>query len=252
MHVVYASVSQSRLTLALLAPTIKGNVNLLVSPLTASLLSKNCKPPAHRTIELLRSFCINWEAMSNEPKPGSESILKFANDKGEFKRKASSFRSWITKDGSSGFPAESGRYHLYVSYACPWAHRTLVTRQLKGLEESISLNVVDYFMGEKGWRFNPDVPGATPDTLYGFDYLREVYFLAQEDYEGRFTVPVLWDKKTKTIVNNESAEILRMLNSEFNEFCGTDEQKLVDLYPENLREEIDQLNEWIYRYGVNP
>ena len=172
---------------------------------------------------------------------------KFANDKGELKRKDSSSEVWITKDGSSGFPAESGRYHLYVSYAYPWAHRTIITRYLKGLTEVISLDVVDYLMGEKGWRFNPETPGATPDSLYGFEHIREVYFLAQKDYEGQFSVPVLWDKK-KTIVNNESSEILRMLNSEFNEFCATDEARAVDLYPENLKQEIDGLNEWIYRY----
>ena len=174
---------------------------------------------------------------------------KISSEKGEFKRKDSTFRSWITKDGSSGFPAESGRYHLYVSYACPWAHRTLITRVLKGLEECISVDVVDYFLGGNGWRFDPDVPGATSDTVNGFKYMKEVYFLAEKDYGGRFTVPVLWDKKTKTIVNNESSEILRMLNSEFNAFCSSDEQRSVDLYPENTRKQIDELNEWIYRYA---
>ena len=172
------------------------------------------------------------------------STSTLANKKGEFKRKVSSFRNWVTEDGSSGFPAESGRYHLYVSYACPWAHRALVTRQLKGLSEVISLDVVDYLMVEKGWRFSPDAP----DTLNGFEYLREVYFLAEMDYEGRFSVPVLWDKKTKTIVNNESSEIMHMLNSEFNKFCATDEARAIDLYPEDMRQEIDGLNEWIYRY----
>ena len=103
-------------------------------------------------------------------------------------------------------------------------------------------------MGEKGWRFNPEVPGATPDTVNGASYLREVYFRAEKDYKGRFTVPVLWDKKTTTIVNNESSEIIRMLNSEFNDFCKTPEQRALDLYPTHLREEIDSLNEWIYRY----
>jgi len=169
------------------------------------------------------------------------------NEKGELVRRASAFRNWITRDGSSGFPAESGRYHLYVSYACPWAHRTLITRRLKGLEDAISLDVVDYYMGENGWRFNPDVPGATADTVNGFSFLREVYFLADGNYQGRFTVPVLWDKEQKTIVNNESSEIIRMLNSEFNDFCKTPEQRALDLYPVTLKAEIDSLNEWIYK-----
>ena len=109
------------------------------------------------------------------------------------------------------------------------------------------MDIVDHFMGEKGWRFNSNVPGATPDTVNGFGYLREIYFLADKEYNGRYTVPVLWDKKTKTIVNNESSEILRMLNTEFNQFCPTEEQRALDLYPESLRANIDQLNEWIYK-----
>ena len=157
------------------------------------------------------------------------------------------FRNWITKGGSSGFPAESGRYHLYVSNACPFAHRTLIGRVLKGLEGCISVDVVDYVRDDNGWRFNPDAPGVTSDSVNGFKYLRDVYFLAKGDYDGRITVPVLWDKKTKTIVNNESAEILRMLNSEFDEFSSSDEKRSVDLYPENLRKQIDELNEWIAR-----
>ena len=174
-------------------------------------------------------------------------ILKWANEKGEFVRQASSFRNCVTKDGSSGFPAENGRYHLYVSYACPWAHRTLIVRRLKGLEDCISLNVVDYLMGEKGWKFSPDVEGSTPDTVNGFSHIREVYFLADKNYGGRFTVPVLFDKKQKTIVNNESSEIIRNFNTEFNDFCKTEEQRALNLYPEHLRKQIDELNEWIYK-----
>ncbi len=172
---------------------------------------------------------------------------KTSNESGEFHRHPSSFRDWITRDGSSGFPAESGRYHLYVSYACPWAHRTIIMRKLKGLEDVISMDVVEYFLGEKGWTFNPEVPGATPDTVNGFTRLRDVYFLAEKDYEGIFSVPVLWDKKMKTVVNNESSEIIQMFNSEFNEFCKTPEQSALDLYPEELREQIDSVNEWVYR-----
>ena len=118
---------------------------------------------------------------------------------------------------------------------------------MKGLENCISINIVHYRRDDKGWKFTTGSPGATGDTLYGFEHLREVYFKAQKDYDGRFSVPVLWDKKTETIVNNESSEIIRMLNSEFNEFCATDEQKSLDIYPAGLREEIDQLNEWIYK-----
>ena len=110
------------------------------------------------------------------------------------------------------------------------------------------MDVVDYWMGEKGWRFNPDVPGATPDTANGFSHLRDVYFLADKDYNGRFSVPVLWDKKQKTIVNNESSEIIQMFNSEFNDFCCmTPEQKALDFYPEELKEQIDSVNEWVYK-----
>ena len=184
-------------------------------------------------------------AMEKETKTNSE-LQKWADKSGEFKRKPSAFRNWITKDGSSGFPAEAGRYHLYVSYACPWAHRTLITRKLKGLEDVISVDVVDYHMGEKGWRFKPDVPGATSDSINGFKHLRELYFKVVPDYGGRFTVPVLYDKIQKVIVNNESSEILRMFNSEFNAFSKLPEQAGLDLYPENLRAEVDGLNEWIY------
>lgn len=169
------------------------------------------------------------------------------NKKGEFVRKESAFRQAVTADGSSGFKAESGRYHLYVSYACPWAHRTLIYRKLKGLEDVISVNVVDYFMGsDTGWRFSPDRPGCTGDTVNNCKLMREVYQLVQPGYNGRVTVPVLFDKQTLKIVNNESSEIIRMLNTEFNAFCENKDQAELDLYPENLRAEIDELNSWIY------
>lgn len=183
--------------------------------------------------------------MQKEAKAGAN-ILQYANKTGEFKRQASSFRNWVTADGSSGFKAEAGRYHLYVSYACPWAHRTLIVRKLKGLEDAITFDVVDYHMGEKGWRFNPDVPGATTDSVNGFSYMRELYFKVNPEYGGRFTVPVLYDKVQKTIVNNESSEIIRIFNTEFNAFCKTPEQAAIDLYSEALKAEIDALNEWIY------
>ena len=158
----------------------------------------------------------------------------------------STFRSWIRADGSSTFRPESGRYHLYVSLACPYAHRTIILRKLKGLEDVISLDIVDFTREEEGWRFNPEAPGCTPDTVNGFKFLRDIYFQSDPNYSGRFTVPVLYDKKTCKIVNNESSEIIRMLNSEFNEFCSTQEQRELDLYPASLRKKIDDVNEWIF------
>ncbi|OWA51810.1 Glutathionyl-hydroquinone reductase YqjG [Hypsibius exemplaris] len=166
---------------------------------------------------------------------------------GEYVRAQSSFRHWITAEGSSGFTAEPGRYHLYVSLACPWAHRTLILRKLKGLEDIISVTVVDWLLEEHGWAFNGQRAGCAPDTVNSKVYLREVYQLADPAYNGRITVPVLWDKKERTIVNNESSEIIRMLNTEFNAFCQTEEQRNLDLYPADLRPEIDALNEWVYR-----
>ncbi|XP_066281845.1 glutathionyl-hydroquinone reductase YqjG-like isoform X1 [Branchiostoma lanceolatum] len=166
--------------------------------------------------------------------------------KGEFMRKDSSFRNWITADGSSGFKAEGDRYHLYVSLACPWAHRTLIARKLKGLEDVIPYTVVDWLMGEKGWNFTDKKPKCSPDPLFNAQYVRELYFKANPDYEGRFTVPMLWDKKNSTIVTNESSEIIQMFNSEFNDFCATPEQKELDLYPEHLKAQVDGVNEWIY------
>ncbi|XP_070581407.1 glutathionyl-hydroquinone reductase YqjG-like [Ptychodera flava] len=168
------------------------------------------------------------------------------NKKGEYERKQSSFRSKVTADGSSGFKAEANRYHLYVSLACPWAHRTLIVRKLKGLEKIISYTVVDWFLGEGGWNFTDKKPKCSLDTLNNASYLKEIYKKANEGYEGNITVPVLWDKETHTIVNNESSEIIRMFNTEFNEYCETEEQKNLDLYPEALREKIDELNGWIY------
>ena len=166
---------------------------------------------------------------------------------GRFERSKSQFRDWVTKDGKPaegrerGFKAEPGRYHLYVSYACPWAHRTLIFRKLKKLEDVISLSVVHHFMGEHGWTFKKE-DGATGDDLYGFDYLHQIYTKADPHYSGRVTVPVLWDRKTETIVSNESAEIIRMLNSAFDEWGDAS----LDFYPAELRGEIDAINEFVY------
>ncbi|MEA5105380.1 glutathione S-transferase family protein [Pantoea sp. S18] len=165
-----------------------------------------------------------------------------ATDKqGGFVRQTSSFRHWITADGSSEFSAEPDRYHLYVALICPWASRTLLARTLKGLEKVISVSVVEPQLGAQGWRFG-DYPGADRDWLNKAEYIHELYTRADADFTGRATVPVLWDKKTQTIVNNESADILRMLNSGF----GALADDRIDLYPEDLRAEIDVLNESIY------
>lgn len=166
---------------------------------------------------------------------------------GKFVRTQTQFRNWVTKDGSAGptgqagFKAESGRYHLYVSLACPWASRTLIMRQLKDLTDHISLSVVNPFMLENGWTFAP-MEGVIPDTVMDSDYLYQVYLAAQADYSGRVTVPVLWDKKTQTIVSNESADIMRMLNTAFNDITGNQD----DYYPEDLREQIDAMNDYVY------
>ncbi|OGA11832.1 MAG: glutathione-dependent reductase [Betaproteobacteria bacterium RIFCSPLOWO2_02_FULL_65_20] len=162
---------------------------------------------------------------------------------GEFMRNESVFRDRVTADGSSGLRAEPGRYHLYVSLACPWAHRTLILRALKGLDETISLSVVDPYMGPEGWRFG-DRPDCTRDSVNGAALLREIYLKARRDYTGRVSVPALWDRKTATIVNNESADIIRMLNREFDAYASRD---LPDLYPDSLRSEIDRWNDLIYR-----
>ncbi len=157
---------------------------------------------------------------------------------GRFVRKASQFRDFVTADGSSGFPAEAGRYHLYVSYACPWAHRTLIFRKLKELERAISVTVVDPLMFENGWEFSSE----DPDPVAGYDYLSQVYTAARSDYTGRVTVPVLWDRKRETIVNNESSEIIRILNSEFDQIGNAN----VDFAPADRLDEIDEINDFVY------
>lgn len=170
----------------------------------------------------------------------------FQSKSGAFNRQQSSFRNWVKADGSTDFKPELNRYHLYVSLACPWAHRTLLYRSLKGLEDVISVSTVHYLFSPEGWRFKTDEDtdtAATKDDIYGSKYIKEVYHHCDPNYNARFTVPVLFDKKNKTIVNNESSEIIRMLNSEFNEFAKNPK---LDLYPEELRSKIDELNTWIY------
>ncbi len=143
--------------------------------------------------------------------------------------------------GEGGFPAEAGRYHLYVSYACPWAHRTLIMRALKGLTDHIGISVVNWYMGPRGWTFEPG-DGVIPDPQFGVQYLYELYLRADPTFSGRVTVPVLWDKARSTIVNNESAEIIRMLGSAFDDACAAEG----DYYPQPLREEIDAINHRVY------
>jgi putative glutathione S-transferase len=169
------------------------------------------------------------------------------SQKGRFMRAESRFRNWVTADGApgrsgeGGFKAEAGRYHLYVSYACPWAHRALIFRALKGLEGMISLSVVNWHMGARGWTFDPG-PGVIADPIHNAKTLADVYVAADPKYSGRVTVPVLWDRQRGTIVNNESAEIIRMLNGAFDGIGA----KPGDYYPNDLRAEIDTLNARIY------
>jgi putative glutathione S-transferase len=166
---------------------------------------------------------------------------------GRFVRQESAFRNWITPDGApgptgkGGFAAARGRYHLYVSLACPWAHRTLIFRALKGLESAISLSVVNWLMGDQGWTFEP-APGVIPDSVSGAKRLYEIYLRANPTYTGRVTVPVLWDKQTGEIVSNESSEIIRMFNSAFDKVGAAPG----DYYPAELRGMIDELNRLIY------
>ena len=174
------------------------------------------------------------------------------SDKGEFVRQRSSFRNWITPDGSAGrtgnpgFKAELGRYHLYVAYICPWACRTLATIALKGLEDVFTISVVDPQLGDQGWEFT-DFPESTHDHLYGYDALHQLYSKADANYTGKATVPLLWDKKTNTAVNNESADIIEMLNNAFEPWA----KYTLDLRPNHLLPEILELNESIYEHVNN-
>lgn len=167
---------------------------------------------------------------------------------GKFVRSVSQFRNWITPDGeagptgTNGFVAESGRYHLYVSNACPWAHRTLIFRQLKGLTNHITVSVVHPDMLSNGWTFEQDENGATGDDLFGYDFAHQIYSRADPNYSGRVTVPILWDKQRNTIVSNESAEIIRMFNSAFDNLTGN----TLDFWPEAQRDAIEDVNERIY------
>lgn len=170
---------------------------------------------------------------------------------GKFVRKDATFRNWVTRDGAAGpsgqagFKAEADRYHLYVSLACPWAHRTMIFRALKDLNKIISVSVVDHLMLSKGWEFSTN-PGAIPDSLFGAQTLADIYLKADPKFTGRVTVPVLWDKQRGTIVSNESSEIIRMFNSAFDDITGN----TLDFYPEAMRSQIDSINETVY-HNVN-
>jgi glutathionyl-hydroquinone reductase len=174
------------------------------------------------------------------------------DDNGQYNPKPTTFRHHVTADGSSGFKAEAGRYHLYVSLACPWAHRPLIMRELKGLQKVISLSIVDPVMSDQGWMFS-DHPDAIPDFVNQAKYMTEIYAKAEPNYTGRVTVPVLWDRQQQTIVNNESREIMRIFDQEF----GTFATRNIDCYPEKLRSQIDQtidtityfINMGVYRAG---
>lgn len=173
--------------------------------------------------------------------------VQATDNKGGFVRQISSFRHWVTPDGTpgvtgeGGFQAEADRYHLYVALICPWASRTLIARKLKGLEYIVSVSVVEPWILDQGWHFG-DYPGADRDELNQAEWLHQIYTKAAPDFTGRATVPVLWDKKTQTIVNNESADIIRMLNSGFGSLASSS----IDLYPDQLKDEIDELNADVY------
>lgn len=180
------------------------------------------KPPDDPVTDVLQQFSLGGESID-----------------GEFRRQESRFREVVSSDGSTDFPAESGRYHLYVSWACPWAHRTIIGRRLKGLEDVVGMSVVDPFRDDRGWAFTG---GEYVDELNGWSFLSEGYHATELAFTGRYSVPVLWDMKTRRIVNNESGDILRMLDQGF----GALADDRVDLYPTDLRPEIDALDERIY------
>lgn len=163
------------------------------------------------------------------------------NEQGAFVRQGDAFRGWIRADGSGEFPAQAGRYHLYVSLACPWAHRTIITRKLKKLEDVISMSVVDPIRDDRGWRFG-EGRGFSNDPVNGFSFLSEAYLATDPAYRSRVTVPVLWDKQSKRIVSNSDDDIMRMFETEFDAFGDAS----LDLYPEPLRAKIDELNERVY------
>ena len=212
------------------------------------------------TLPTLRQLRLRTIVTHLSPRPPTPSHLHLSpyramswnssiGDKGEFKRKESSFRHTISADPTADFPAQPNRYHLYVCLACPWAHRTLIVKRMKGLDGVISHTCVDWFLDSStGWRFTtPDkVAECEADPIHGYKLLRELYRQVAPEYGGNITVPVLYDKVKDTIVNNESSEIIRMLNSAFNAYSATPQQAAIDLYPTELRPTIDSINDWVY------
>ncbi len=184
----------------------------------------------------------NAKNMRQSAEDGPTWMRQVSSD-GEFRRRDAVFRRAVEARSDAEFAAEPGRYHLYVSYACPWAHRSLIMRRLKGLTDAISYDVVDWFLPQEGWTMEAKTEGATRDSVNGARLLRDLYRQVEPGYRGSVTVPTLWDKKTSTIVNNESSEIIRMFNSEFNAFA---ERPHWDFYPEELRSDIDAINAWVY------
>jgi putative glutathione S-transferase len=185
---------------------------------------------------------INAESSQKEPE-----IPKLENQDGQFRHTASAFRSFISSDPNSDFPAEKDRYVVYINRGCPWAHRVNIVLHLKGLTSIIPIIVTDCQHVPNGWSFTGNDGSATADPLYGFKHLRELYLKADPEYTGRYTVPCLWDKKKETVVNNESSEILRMLSTEFDAFVPEDRRESArPLFPKSLRKEIEDMNEWVY------
>lgn len=193
----------------------------------------------YKTIFFIISVFLSTSAMSS-----MKDINDYANETGAYVRQESKMRNFISKNGP--YKPEANRYHLYISYACPWAHRTLIVRNLKGLQATIGLSVVHWLLGKDGWTFS-ERDNCIPDSVNNFKFVKELYFQTDPHYSDRFTVPILYDKKTKTIVNNESSEIVRILSNAFNEFATVPE---LDLYPEVLRPRINELNDMIYE-GIN-
>lgn len=177
-------------------------------------------------------------------------IYKHADSDGQFRRKDSVFRSWVSRSPGAEFPPEKDRYVLYINYGCPWAHRANIVRSLKGLEDIIQLALCDFELGPDGWIFSGQNGSAEKDPLYGFTKMNQLYFKADPGYSGRYTIPVLWDKKRQTIVNNESSEIIRMFYSEFDDLLPEEKREVNKagggLYPVHLRKDIDAMNEWVY------
>ncbi|KAI0344368.1 hypothetical protein BDW22DRAFT_1328021 [Trametopsis cervina] len=192
---------------------------------------------------------------TEESKKEGTTIHDRASADGKYRRQASSFRNFISSDPNAEFPAEKGRYVLYINLQCPWAHRAHLVRVLKGLQDVIDLVVMDYELTELGWQFTGRLGTHERDPLYGFTKFRELYFKADPEYQGRFTVPVIWDKKKETIVNNESSEVIRMLYSAFDHLLPPERREsahpLGGYYPEPLRKDIDEINDWVYTYVNN-